>query len=87
MRAEKLPLFRHATGRQYRLTETIAMLNSIVSQKRRRFSQEELELIKELNESGHSCGEIAATLWAEYGIFRRSASIYQLIKRIYGGLT
>jgi hypothetical protein len=67
--------------------DIVDMVNSVDSKENRRFSKKEVEIIKELHDSGHSSGEISATLWAEYGVFRRRSTISQLIKRIYGGLT
>jgi len=77
-RAARLPMLRHAAGRQERLTRIMVMLDSV---KRRRISEEELKTIMALHKQRFSSGQITKELLSKFGIFRRSSTIRNVIKR------
>ena len=77
-RVAGLSMFRHAAGRQERLTQIVVMLDSV---KRRRISEEELKTIMALHKQHFSSGQIAKELLSKFGIFRRSGTIRSAIKR------
>jgi hypothetical protein len=77
-RAARLPMFRHAAGRQKLLTQIVVMLDSV---KRRRISEEELKTIMALHKQRFSSGQITKKLLSKFGIFRRSGTIRSVIKR------
>jgi intein/homing endonuclease len=77
-RVARLPMFRHAAGRQERLARIIVILDSV---KRRRISEEELKTIMALHKQHFSSGQITKELLSKFGIFRRSGTIRSAIKR------
>jgi hypothetical protein len=77
-RVARLPMFRHAAGRQERLTQIMIILDSV---RRRRISEEELKTIMALHKQRFSSGQITKKLLSKFGIFRRSGTIRSVIKR------
>jgi len=78
LRAARLPMFRHGTGRQSRLLEMAAMLDSM---KWKQFSEDEINIIMDLYSQGLVAGQIAMKLWREHGIARRPSVISRMITR------
>lgn len=77
-KAEQLPMFKHAAGRQNRLSQLIEMQNT---QTGKWISGEEKKIIMELHREGFSGGRISEVLWNTYGIARRSVTINIFVKR------
>ncbi len=77
-RVARLPMFRYAAGRQERLIQITVMLDSV---KRSRISEEELKTIMALHKQHFSSGQITKELLSKFGIFRRSSTIRNVIKR------
>ncbi len=77
-RAEQLPMFRYAVGRQNRLTQLTAMLDSM---KRQQVSEKELKTIMDLHRQGFTPGIITEMLWSKYRITRRPTVLARIIKR------
>ena len=77
-KAQKLPLFRYAYGRQKKLDTLSSIIESL---RRRKALGRELELILTLNNEGHSPGEITEILWYRYGLPRTPFSIYRILGR------
>jgi hypothetical protein len=77
-KAQELPLFRYAKGRQKRLD----ILSKIIKRKsRRKATPDELKLIFDLHEMGHTPGEITEILWKQHDIARSPGSIYCILDR------
>ncbi len=77
-RSEELPLFRHAVGRQERLTQLRIMTESA---KWRRISERELKIIVDLHRQGFKSGQITEILWNRFGALRQPGTIRETIKR------
>ena len=77
-RAEAIKIFLAAEGKTRRLTELVAMLDSMVH---RKIQGEEKDTIIQLHRRGLTDGQITSTLWAEYGIARRPTTIRGFLKR------
>ncbi|MFW9848836.1 MAG: hypothetical protein ACFFF4_06830 [Candidatus Thorarchaeota archaeon] len=77
-KAQQIPLFRNASGRQKRLntlSEIIAMLKS------RKTEGKELEIILDLAKKGKTPGETTEILWYRYKIARTPSSIYYILEK------
>ncbi|MHA2142903.1 MAG: LAGLIDADG family homing endonuclease [Candidatus Thorarchaeota archaeon] len=83
-RAQKLPLFRTADGRQKRLKMIIDMINSL---SREHVSEEERGLILDWHKKGYSAGDISILLWQELRRARRTPTIYKVIRDHKSGPT
>ena len=77
-RAEAIRMFLIAEGKMGRLTELVAMLDSMVH---RKIQGEEKDVIIRLHKDGLTDGQITSMLWADYGIARRPTTIRGFLKR------
>ena len=75
---EQLPIFKHATGRQKRLSQLIAMQKT---QTGKWITGKEKKVIMDLHKKGFSGGRISEVLWNTYEIARRSVTINTFVKR------
>jgi hypothetical protein len=80
VKASKLPLFKHAKGRQERLEELCKIIG-LLDRSYGKVPKEQIEIIMEMHNKGMSCGEITESLWFNYGIARSRRSIEGIIKR------
>ena len=80
MNVSKLPLFKHAEGRQGQLEE-LSKLIGLLDKSYGRVPKEEIEIIMEMHDQGMTCGEITENLWVNHGIARSRRSVEGIIKR------
>lgn len=76
--ASKMPFFRNATDRRFRLEQIVEMRSSMTWKP---VTPDELKTIMHLHREGYTDGEITALLWAEHHIARGPATIRGIIKR------
>lgn len=80
LKASKLPLFKHAKGRQKQLEE-LSKLIGLLDKSYGKVPKEEIEIIMEMHNKGMSCGEITESLWVNHGIAKSRRSVEGIIKR------
>ncbi|MHA1881907.1 MAG: hypothetical protein ACTSUO_02550 [Candidatus Thorarchaeota archaeon] len=80
LKAEKLPLFRFATGRQKKLEDLTEIIRKL-DKGHGRVPTEHLRIIEELNRQGYTPGQITEILWYKYGIARSMSSVDGIIRR------
>ncbi len=80
LRANSLPLFRHATSRKKNHDELCKIIG-LLDRSRGKVPERELKIILKLHKRGLSCGEITESLWFDHGIARSRASIEGIVHR------
>ncbi|MHA1965193.1 MAG: LAGLIDADG family homing endonuclease [Candidatus Thorarchaeota archaeon] len=80
LRANSLPLFRHATSRKKNHNELCKIIN-LLDRSRRRVPERNRKIILELHKRGFTPGEITEELWFEHGIARSTSSIEGIFRR------
>lgn len=80
LRANSLPLFRHATSRK-RNHDELCKIISLLDRSRGRVPERERKIIIELHRRGLSPGEITEKLWFDHGFARSMRSIYGIVRR------
>jgi hypothetical protein len=80
LRANNLPLFRHAASRK-RNHEELCKIISLLGKNHGRVPEEDRKIILKLHKSGLTPGEITENLWFDYGIARSTSSIEGIVRR------
>jgi len=81
-KANALPLFKHALGRQETLTQLVDMFHWAKQWGSKRIPPEEIKVIMNLYNQGFSSGQITEALWSRLGVARHPSSIRRIIKRM-----
>jgi hypothetical protein len=80
IKANNIPLFRHATSRKrnhYELCSIIGLLDKSHG----KVPEREIKIIMELHRRGFSCGEITERLWFDHGLARSRGSVEGIVRR------
>ena len=81
-KANQLPFFRFARGRQKKLDDVCEIIKACSSRRQRTIPREVVERIIRMHAEGKTGGEIAEELWYRYEIARTPSSVYSLLKRV-----
>lgn len=81
-KADQLPFFRYAKGRQDRLDEISRMCEVYAIRTRGKIPVEEIKIIVKMHTEGKSDGETAVELWRRHRIARPPKSVSYVLKRI-----
>lgn len=82
VKASKIPLFRHTTGRLKRLRDLAKMIRL---RQKGRPDDSELEIIKSLYRQGYTAGRIVEYLWYNHEIARTLGGMYYWLNKIDSG--
>jgi hypothetical protein len=80
LRANDLPLFRHATSRKKNHDELCKIIG-LLDRSRGKVPERDRKIIMKLHKQGYTPGEITESLWLNYGIARSRASIEGIVRR------
>ena len=81
-KANQLPFFRFAKGRQEKLNDVCEIIKACSSRRQKTIPREVVERIMRMHAEGITGGEIAEELWYRYRIACTPSSIYSLLRRI-----